>query len=247
MDMEIFFEIHRNLPREGPGSVQSTEKAFSLLADIPEDPSILDIGCGPGMQTITLVKSSGGTVTAVDNHQPFLDALVENARTKNLSDRIRPVNASMFDLDLPPESFDVIWAEGSIYIIGFETGLKSWRQFLKPGGYVAVTEASWLREDPPEEVSEFWHSAYPAMNPIAENLEIVKECGYRTISHFTLPESDWWDNYYLPMKARLESLREKYAGNSEALAVIEEERLEIEMYRKYSQWYGYVFYIMQGK
>jgi hypothetical protein len=30
----------------------------------------------------------------------------------------------MFHLNFPDASFDVIWAEGSIYIIGFENGLK---------------------------------------------------------------------------------------------------------------------------
>lgn len=31
---------------------------------------------------------------------------------------------SMFEMDFEPESFDLIWSEGSIYIAGFQTGLK---------------------------------------------------------------------------------------------------------------------------
>ena len=37
----------------------------------------------------------------------------------------------------------------------------------------------------------------------------------------------------------------KYTNNKEALTVIEEEENEIELYRKYSDYYGYEFYIMQ--
>jgi len=35
----------------------------------------VDIGCGPGMQTLELARISGGRIVAVDNHQPFLDVL----------------------------------------------------------------------------------------------------------------------------------------------------------------------------
>ncbi len=44
---EIFWEIHSKLPREGPGDDASTRKAFSMLADLPNAPCILDVGCGP--------------------------------------------------------------------------------------------------------------------------------------------------------------------------------------------------------
>ncbi|MEJ2636555.1 MAG: class I SAM-dependent methyltransferase, partial [Calditrichia bacterium] len=80
--MELFFEIHSDLPRQGPGNFESTQKAFTLLKGIPPEPLILDMGCGPGMQTLALARLSGGTVTAVDNHQPFLDELENRARRK---------------------------------------------------------------------------------------------------------------------------------------------------------------------
>ena len=34
------------------------------------------------------------------------------------------------------EELDMIWCEGAIYNIGFERGLKEWRKYLKPGGYI---------------------------------------------------------------------------------------------------------------
>jgi hypothetical protein len=51
---EIFWEIHSNLPREGPGDDTSTRTAFFMLTDLPKAPRILDVGCGPGMQTLSL-------------------------------------------------------------------------------------------------------------------------------------------------------------------------------------------------
>lgn len=55
---EIFWEVHSGLPREGPGDNKSTRKAYMMLGDLPENPRILDIGCGPGMQTVELAKLS---------------------------------------------------------------------------------------------------------------------------------------------------------------------------------------------
>lgn len=88
--------------------------------------------------------------------------------------------------------------------------------------------------------------AYPDMAMVEENLARLSAAGYRSLGHFSLPESDWWNNYYHPMAARIESLREKYSKNQEAQAVLDLEYAEIELYRQYSAWYGYVFYIGQA-
>lgn len=77
--MDVFFEIHRDLPREGPGNNESTRKAFHLLNGLPSQPNILDIGCGPGMQTIEIAKMTNGKIIAIDTHEPFLEELNRRA------------------------------------------------------------------------------------------------------------------------------------------------------------------------
>ena len=57
---EIFWKIPNGLPIEGPRDNESTKKAYRMLKGLPENPRIIDIGCGPGMQTIELAKLSGG-------------------------------------------------------------------------------------------------------------------------------------------------------------------------------------------
>ena len=242
--MEIFFEIHRDLPREAPGSDACTARALSMTLPLPRDPHILDIGCGPGAQTLVLAKQTGGHVTAIDTHQPFLDDLKRRAERAHLASRIHPQHGDMTALEIGEASFDLIWSEGAIYIMGFREGLQAWRRFLKPGGALAVTEATWLVDDPPDEARRFWQAAYPAMKHVEENIAILQEAGYSHVGHFTLPESAWWDDYYTPVEHRIAALRKQYQDDAEALAILDEEQREIDLYRKFSPSYGYVFYIM---
>lgn len=83
------------------------------------------------------------------------------------------------------------------------------------------------------------------MATVKENLRTIRANGYELIDHFTLPEDAWWGPYYLPLEARLNMFREKYAGDKERLQVVEMSQTEIEQYRKYSAYYGYVFYLLR--
>jgi len=245
--LEIFFDIHRDLPREGPGSFDSARRALALMPVLPDDCVVLDVGCGPGRQTIYLAQLTNGQITAVDNHQPFLDQLTRSAAEHGFDHRITPLNADMNHLDLPEQGFDLVWSEGALYQMGFGNGLKSMMRFLKPGGYLAASEAVLLRDGKlPPEVWDIWKDEYPAITTIENNLELIHEAAYEVIDHFTLPENDWLEEYYAPMEKRLDLLEQKYAGDPFALEMIQYSRKEIDDYRYYSDWYGYEFFICRN-
>lgn len=244
--MKFFFEIHKDLPREGPGDNASTRKALEMMPAVPQKPAILDVGCGPGVQTRELARVTGGKITAVDTHQPFLDRLQAQVESEGLAEQITTMNKSMKDLDFPDASFDVIWSEGAIYIMGFGEGLADWKRLLKPGGCIAVTEISWIKLDPPREVFDFWNEAYPGMDSVEGNLKTIKSLDYHVLGHFTLAESCWLEEYYAPVMKRVAMLREKYPNDAEKQALLDEEMAEVKLYKKYSAWYGYEFYVMQA-
>jgi len=242
---DINYEIHADLPRQGPGRDQYTERAFRMLPPLTR-PDILDIGCGPGGPTVTLARLSGGQVTGIDTHQPFLGQLSQRASDAGLSDHVAAINASMFDIPFPDGSFDIVWSEGSIFIIGFEKGLAAWRRLLKTPGFLVVHEMCWLRPDPPAEIRDYWKKMYAGITTVPGNIEMISRSGYDLIGYFTLPEDAWWFEYYDPLEERLKSFRIKYEGDAKALAAIEEEQYEIDIYRKYKKWYGSVFFIMKS-
>jgi SAM-dependent methyltransferase len=242
-EAQMFFQIHSGLPREGPGSKVSTQRAFNNIEDLPGKPMILDIGCGPGAQTLELAQLSTGLIYALDNHGPFIEGLKEQVRRLQLTERVFPLLGDMRALPFDNEHFDLLWAEGSIYIIGVEQGLMRWRPYLKKRGYVAFSDVAWLRENPPEELRDFWSESYSGISTIEHTEKLIERTGFELQKRFVLPESDWWDEYYRPIEERLPRLLEEHRQDPSALRVIETGKKEIDLYRKYSSYYGYVFYV----
>lgn len=254
---EFFYEMFgASLPRLGVGNEASTKKALDTMlaamsqgkgGPIQRPTRILDIGCGNGPQTIYLARHLNRPILAIDNHQPFLDELKRRAAAAGVSGRIQISQRDMRTLTKDDGPFDLIWSEGAIFIVGFREGLTAWHSLLAPSGGLAVSEIAWLRSDPPAECQRFWAEVYPAITGIETHLATIEDCGYEILSHFTQPESAWWEPYYHPVEERLRSLRKRYAADAERLSVIESIQMEIDVYRKYSAYYGFVFYLMRRR
>jgi ubiquinone/menaquinone biosynthesis C-methylase UbiE len=244
--MNIFYELHNDIPREGPGCNESTKKAYQLIEKfiLPKS-SILDIGCGPGMQTIELASLTDGTILATDMNEAFLKGLKNRIKNKGLENKVRVEKANMKSLPYSKGHFDLIWSEGAIFIMGFQNGLREWRKYLKENGILVVSELSWIKANPPIEPVAFWEQAYPEADTVEGNVLKAKELGYECIDTFVLPEHGWWEYYYNPLEEKIRQLREKYENNHEALKSLAESQNEIDLFRKYSDYYGYVFYLFR--
>lgn len=242
---ETFFALHSGLPREGPGDRASTERALRLVPRLPAAPEVLDIGCGPGGQTIDLAELlPEARIAALDNHAPFLRDLERRASERGVAGRIRTMLGDMARLPFGPGSFDLIWCEGAAYIVGLETALATWQPLLRKSGAIALTEPVWLTGRPPERAATFW-SAYPAMRDRPAVLAVALDQGYRIAGDFVVDEAAWWTNYYGPIEARLADMERTQARDPEAAIVLQEAREEIECYRRHSDCYGYLFIVLE--
>ena len=240
-----FFAVHRDLPREAPGNRASTLQALEIaLGAAPGRPaSVLDVGSGPGAQTLDLAAElPAARLLAVDLHGPFLRDLATRSARAGCAGRVTAVCADMQRLPVADAAVDLLWCEGAAYLMGVAEALEAWRPLLRPHGVCAFTEAVWLRDHPPEPVRACW-AEYPGMGTVAACRQLIRARGYELAGDFVLPPEAWWDDYYRPMSARLADLEPRFRGQPEAMAVIEACRDEIDCYRRFSDWYGYAFFV----
>ena len=165
------------------------------------------------------------------------------ARGAGVAGRVRATVGDMTALAFPPASFDLLWCEGAAYIMGVGAALRAWRPLLRPGGRAALSEAVWLRPDPPEPVRRLF-ADYPAMGDVAAARDLVRRSGYRLLGDFVLPQTAWMADYYEPLRRRLAELAPRYEGDAVACAVLEAHAEEIAVFERYGDWYGYLFLVM---
>jgi SAM-dependent methyltransferase len=240
--IDYLLETHIGLERQGYGSPETTIKALNFVNNLNSISQVLDLGCGTGGQTMALAQNITGNITGVDLIPEFINIFNENAKKLNLQNRVNGIVGSMENLTFQKEGIDLIWSEGAKDEIGFEKGITYWNDFLKKNGHIAVTCHSWFTDERPAELEKFWADVGIKLNTVGHNISIMQKAGYNFVAAFVLPEN-CWDNYLIPREAAQNVLLEKHPGNKTIEGYIESDKLEVELYSKYKQYYGYVFYI----
>jgi ubiquinone/menaquinone biosynthesis C-methylase UbiE len=202
-----------------------TRNAFFKLPKI-DNPKILDVGCGTGVPTLELARVSGGEILATDIDQDALDYLDEKIKSEKLEKQVKTLNCSLLDLDFPDESFDIIWAEGSIFAIGFQKGLEDLRRLIKDNGFLVV------------------HDPYQKH---MEKKDIIEKSGYRLLDSFMVHHRIWWSQFLRPYEKHIKDLQGKYIDNPQVHQALKDEENEIKMFKKDPESFSSIFYVMKKK
>ncbi len=133
------------------------------------------------------------------------------------------INLSMFDMDFADAFIRSDLVRGrNLHTKDSPPVSTAWRRFLKPGGWLVVSELTWLvpiRRPKPRNIGR---AIIPAWARSSATASSSREAGYVSMDGFVLPTQDWWNNYYGPDERRVEELREKYADDPEMLATLDE-------------------------
>jgi ubiquinone/menaquinone biosynthesis C-methylase UbiE len=200
-----------------------TIEAFRKLPKL-EKPRILDIGCGSGVPTMELAKLSDGEIIGIDINQKKLDRLNKKIEEEGLTGRVKAINCSLLDITFPGNSFDIIWAEGSITTLGVEKSLRRWNRLLKPHGFLVVHD----------EIKHFF-----------KERNKISSFGYKFVEHFSLPVDAWWEEFYSPLEIRIKELYKKYSNDPTALEELNIHQTEIDIVRASPKSFQSVFCILQ--
>jgi predicted O-methyltransferase YrrM len=253
MDEQAMFalmvDLHRDGERQGPGSDAETLRALELTGlDRNAELRVADIGCGTGASTLVLGQNlPNARITAVDLFPEFLDILVERANEAGLLGRIETRAESMDSLAFERDSLDLIWSEGAIYNMGFSEGIEAWRPLLRRGGVIAVSEITWLKPNPPDEIRRHWETEYPQIATASEKIVVLERAGYDLLGYLLLPSASWIAGYYQPTEERIPAFLARHAGSAEAAEIVDLERQEADLYKRFQDWFSYGFYIARRR
>lgn len=243
MNFDLLVDLHKGNKRQGPGGDEQTSLALELSGLDRSKPLVIaDVGCGTGSSTVMLAENLNASIVAIDLFESFLDVLSGEAQKRGVEDKIKTVACSMEDLPFDEESLDAIWTEGSIYNVGFAKGVEYFKRFLKPGGILAVSEITWLTTERPEEIQRYWNAEYPEIGTASDKITTLQNHGYSLKGYFPLPITSWLDNYYEPLEGSFAGFLSRH-DSDEARVIVEAARLEIALYRRFSAYYSYGFYI----
>ncbi len=200
-----------------------TRKVFEMLPHI-DNPRILDIGCGRGVPTLELAHLSNGQIIGLDIDKTSVNECTRKIKERGLSKRVKTTRCSMQDMDFPCETFDIIWAEGSIRIVGFEKGLREWRRFLKPNGFLVVHDDS---------------------VDLIKKLKAIPVSGYRLLGHFRLSIDIWQREYYSPLARLIQKVRREQIDDPKVLDLLVQDEKWVDMCRTNPAMCASVFLLMQ--
>lgn len=241
---EALIRLHEGTPRQGPGDDGFSVGLLGRLPDLPSDGAIADLGCGTGVASVLLAQHFRRPVLCVDIADAFLKTLSEKAEDAGVGHLLTPLCADMGTLDPQTYQFALLWSEGAAYNLTFEGALRAWRPLMVKNGIAVISELSWFGLERPREVVDYWGAAYPEMADERVNRERAERHGFELVLSERLPTDAWWTNYYNPLLAQLDA----HAASPSRMMrdVIAETRQEIELFRNYSDMFGYTFYILKA-
>jgi arsenite methyltransferase len=134
-------EILRNLPEAVSATYCGVGNPFSL-GTISQGETVLDVGCGAGIDAIFAAKMVGstGAVSGIDLVTEMLARARENARLAGVSN-ITFIESSAEKLPFPDKGFDVVISNGVFnLVVDKQKALKEVFRVLKPGGRLMLAD-----------------------------------------------------------------------------------------------------------
>ncbi|MBN2357998.1 MAG: class I SAM-dependent methyltransferase [Deltaproteobacteria bacterium] len=178
-----------------------TREAYALLPAL-ERPRILDLGCGSGSATIELARLSEGQIVGIDTDASALAELQRRIDEEDLGDRVRALNASLFDVAWADQSFDLLWEEGVLHLLDPAQSLPACQRLLEPAGFFVM------------------HETVAWFEGVRDHLGTI---GLGIFNQLLLPGRCWWTDYYAPLEARIRAFRKEH-GDVESAELAQHER-----------------------
>lgn len=132
------------------GGLKATRELVELC-HINKGKYVLVVGCGVGVTPCYLAKRYDCRVVGVDLSEKMIGRSNERAKRKGVEDRVEFRTADAQSLPFEDALFDAVICESvNAFIENRQQAASEYLRVIKPGGYVGLNEATWLKAPPPE-------------------------------------------------------------------------------------------------
>jgi ubiquinone/menaquinone biosynthesis C-methylase UbiE len=137
------------------GGVKATQE-LAELCHIGKDTYVLDVGCGAGITPCLLAKQFGCRVMGVDLREGMVERSKQWAKKAGLSKEVEFKVADAQELPFANDLFDVVMTESvTVFPADKQKAVNEYTRVVKPAGYVALNESTWINYPPPPELLEW--------------------------------------------------------------------------------------------
>jgi ubiquinone/menaquinone biosynthesis C-methylase UbiE len=164
------------------GSMEATRELIELC-HIGSGQYVLDVGCGVGATPCYLAKAVGCRVVGVDLVERMIDQSRQRARAEGVENRVEFRVADAHDLPFQDGLFDAVIAESlNIFFDDKTPALREYIRVTKPGGYVGMTEMTWLKPPSPELEETFRRMVFAQALEAQGWKELLEGAGLRDVA-----------------------------------------------------------------
>ena len=186
-DSQAYFQFLANMGlTKHIGSMQATRELLDLCHIGREAGQVvLDVGCGVGATPVYLAKRYDVRVVAVD----LLAEMVRQARARakyakeeKVAERIAFTAADARVLPFEDGVFDAVITESvNVFFNDKEQAIREYARVTKPGGYVGLTEMTWMTTPSPETAAYYKRAVYADTLEAEEWETLLKRAGLQEV------------------------------------------------------------------
>lgn len=130
------------------GGLKATRDLLQMC-DLQPGQRVLEVGCGSGYTACTVAKQYGASVAAADRETHLLARTRDRARSMRVQESVALSLADARRLPFADAAFDGVICESVLaFLTDKAEALREFHRVLKPGGFLANNEVTFLKPPP---------------------------------------------------------------------------------------------------